>query len=185
MDAAWSSTSMFHRPPELWYPFKAAIIRRLTHCCCYDRMLWEGISVPSALGRWPSLKVTEILQILHVSEGRWTHEAGRSSWIWKSLLVGPVLTAPVYRIGFTQQIPPLWETGGMEASESAPARHTAKVLPVLMLIIDQMIKADEEILFLKVGALTCPERAAKRSILSITPRALLSVTLSKVITTES
>lgn len=88
IDIRWSSTPMVLPPPELWYSFKASIIRRLTSSCCYDRMLWEWILVPRAFGRLPSLKVTEILPILHDGEGGWTEQAGWSLWIWKSLLFG-------------------------------------------------------------------------------------------------
>lgn len=58
-----------------------------------------------------------------------------------------------------------------------------------MLIIDQMIKADEEV-FLKVKALIvsllCAPKGAEKSILSITVESIsLSVTLTEVIRIES
>lgn len=63
-----------------------------------------------------------------------------------------------------------------EAAESSLTKHMAKAPTVLILIIDQMIKADEEIFFFffesescDCESLTCLERAAKRSILSIRP----------------
>lgn len=59
-------------PEELWYSFKTAIIERLTSSNCYEGMLWEWISVPRVLGPLPSLKVTEILQILHDRKEGWT-----------------------------------------------------------------------------------------------------------------
>lgn len=77
-DPLRSSTPTALPPPELWYSFKAAIIRRLTSSRCYDRMLWEWILVPRALGCLPSLKVTEILPILHDGEGR---GMDRASWV--------------------------------------------------------------------------------------------------------
>lgn len=81
-------------------------------------MLWESVLDPGALGWFPSLKVTEILPILHDSE-----DAGGGDGL--SLLGGayeskshcclgfhPALAAPVHQIGFTQQIPLWWETEG-------------------------------------------------------------------------
>lgn len=61
----------------------------------------------------------------------------------------PALTAPVHQIRFTQQIPPRWEAvERQQAAESSLTKHVAQAPTVLMLIIDQMIKADEEIFFL-------------------------------------
>lgn len=64
----------------------------------------------------------------------------------------PALAAPVHQISFTQQIPLWWETeerwGGAENSLN---KNMAEAPTVLILIIDQMIRADEEI-FLKVRA---------------------------------
>lgn len=148
-DTLWSSAPAALRPPELWYSFKAAIIRRLTSSCCYDRMLWEWILVPRALGCLPSLKVTEILPILHDGEGGWTEPAGWSLWIWKSLLFGlppcPRCPSPPDQL-YSADSSPVGNRG--EAAEGSLTEHVAKAPTVLMLIIDQMIKADEEIFFL-------------------------------------
>lgn len=175
-DTLCSSTPAVLPPPELWYSFKAAIIRRLTSSCCYDRMLWEGILVPRAFGSLPSLKVTEILPILHDSEGGWTGLAGWGLWIWKSLLFGlppcPYCPSPPDQL-YSADSSPVGKRG--EAAESSLTEHVAKAPTVLMLIIDQMIKADEDFFWLgrsescDFAFPTCLERAAKRSILSITP----------------
>lgn len=90
---AWLSTLAAPLSPVLWYSIEAAIIRRLTSSRQYHRMVWEYILVPGALGWFPSLKVTEILPILHDSrmgegEGGWAEPAGWGLWIWKSLLFG-------------------------------------------------------------------------------------------------
>lgn len=88
----------------------------------------------------------------------------------------PALTAPVHQISFTQQIPPWWETEGRQLKADWLTEHVAKAPTVLILIIDQMIKADEETFFFfflsescNCAFVTCLERAAKRSILSIRP----------------
>lgn len=177
-DTLWSSTPAVLPAPELWYSFKAAIIRRLTSSCCYDRMLWEWILVPRKFGCLPSLKVTEILPILHDSEWGWTALAGWSLWIWKSLLFGlpscPLLPQS-NRSALLSRFFPQWETEERrQAAKCSLTKHMAKAPTVLMLIIDQVIKADEEILYFEsescdCASLTCLERAAKRSILSITP----------------
>lgn len=86
------------------------------------------------------------------------------------------LPAPVHQISFTQQI----FSGGKQRSGSKQLKlsnPTAKVSTVLMLIIDQMIKADEKIFFRGFVCFECVivhlssslERLTKRSILSIKP----------------
>lgn len=154
--------------PELWYSFKAAIIRRLTSSHWYDRMLWEWILIPRGLGCLPSLKVTEFLQILHDGERGWTESAGWSLWIWKSLLFGlppcPHCPCPPDQL-YSADSSLVGNRG--EASESSLAKHASKAPTVLILIIDQMIKADEEISFFFLSkscdcaSLTCLESYPK------------------------
>lgn len=106
----------------------------------------------------------------------------------------PALTAPVHQIGFTQQIPFRWETEERRrAAESNLTEHVAGAPTVLTLIIDQMIKADEEgffLFFLKARAVIVHLKVVRREpprdrYFQSRQRALLSVTLSKVITIES
>lgn len=129
-DPLWSSTPTALPPPELWYSFKAAIIRRLTSSRCYNRMLWEYILVPRALGCLPSLKVTEILPILHDGKvgggGVGRGGLGQLGGAYESeshccLGFHPALTAPVHQISFTQQIPPWWETEGRQLKATSPS----------------------------------------------------------------
>lgn len=87
-------------------------------------MLGEYVLDPGALGWFPSLKVTEILPILHDSEGAggWRRRGGgdglsRLGGACESeshccLGFHTALAAPVHQIGFTQQIPLWWETEG-------------------------------------------------------------------------
>lgn len=138
-------------PPELWYSSKAAIIRRLTSSRWYDRMLWEWNLVPSAFGCLPSLKVTEILPILHDGRGGWTEPAGWSLWIWKSLLFGlppcPYCLSPPDQL-YSADSSPVGNRGEAASSWKQPHRAHGQSPPTaLTLIIDQMIKADEEIFF--------------------------------------
>lgn len=197
-DPLWSSTPTALPPPELWYSFKAAIIRRLTSSRCYDRMLWEWILVPRALGCLPSLKVTEILPILHdakvgggVGGEGWTGPAGWSLWIWKSLLFGlppcPHCPRPPDQL-YSADSTLVGNRG--ETAKSNLTKHMAEAPTVLILIIDQMIKADEEIFFVKVRAVIVHLWLVQRELpkdqyFQSGQRALLSVTLSKVITIES
>lgn len=120
-------------------------------------MLREYSLVPGALGCFPSLKVTEILPILHDSEGGGACESESHC----CLGFHPALAAPVHQISFTQQIPLWWETEGLGwvvgwvwrwrgvggAAENNLNKNMADAPTVLMLIIDQMIRKDEEIFF--------------------------------------
>lgn len=156
-------------------------------------MLQEYILVPGALGWCPSLKVTEILPILHDSEG-----GVGLSWLGGAcefeshccLGFHPALAAPVHQISFTQQIPLWWESEGRRGgAENSLNKYMAKAPTILILIIDQMIKADEEI-FLKVRGVIVHywpayREPAKDQYFQSRRRALLSVTLSKVIIIES
>lgn len=109
----------------------------------------------------------------------------------------PALTAPVHQISFTQQIPFRWETGErQQTAKSDLTKPVARAFTVLMLIIDQAIKADEEIfskfcsLVLKVWHVIVHLQvlwrdSPKDQYFQSSQRALLSVTLSKAITIES
>lgn len=155
-DPLWLNTPTALPAPELWYSFKAAIIRRLTSSRCYNKILWEWIQVPRELGCLPPLKVTEILPILH-DDGGGGAAGWWGGWSWLGgayeseshccLGFHPALTAPVQQISFTQQIPPWWETEGRQLKADWLTEHVAKAPTVLILIIDQMIKADEETFF--------------------------------------
>jgi len=192
-DTPWSNTPAVLPPPELWYSFKAAIIRRLSSSCCYDRMLWECILVPRTLGCLPLLKVTEILSILHDSEGGWTEAAGRSLWIWKSLLFGlphcPYCPSPPDQL-YSADSSRVGSRG--QVHKSSLTKHVAEAPAILILIIDQIIKANGDIFFLlkwKVWLCICDLSRdlllPKDQYLQSRKRALLSVTLSRVITIES
>lgn len=149
-DPLWSSTPTALSPPELRYFSKAAIIRRLTSSRCYDRMLREWNLVPRALGHSPSLKVTEILPILHDGErgdGQRRQGGAYESKSHCCLGFHPGLTAhprpPDQLYSADSSLVGNWG----EAAQRSLTEHVARAPAVLILIIDQMIKAHEEIFF--------------------------------------
>lgn len=143
----------------------------MTGCCENEFWFQEHLAV-CHLWRWQK----SCRSCMTVKGGWWTEPAGWSLWIWKSLLFGlppcPHCPCPPDQL-YSADSSLVGNRG--EAAESSLTKHVAKAPTVLILIIDQMIKADEEIFFFfesescDCASLTCLERAAKRSILSIRP----------------
>lgn len=106
--------------------------------------------VPRALGRLPSLKVTEILPILHDGkrgDGRRRLGGAYESKSHCCLGFHPGLTAhprPPDQL-YSADSSLVGNRG--EAAESSLTEHVARAPAVLILIIDQMIKAHKEIFF--------------------------------------
>lgn len=126
--------------------------------------------------------------------GGWTEPAGWSLWIWKSLLFGlppcPRCPSPPDQL-YSADSSVVGNRGG-GGWKSSLTEHVAKAPTVLALIIDQMIKADEEIFLSVLKARTAIVRLwlverelPKDQYFQSRQRAPLSVTLSKVITIES